>query len=590
MARRGPHHSGPFGLACTSCFESKCKCIARTDGDGCQRCHRLKKQCKRSDSLRRRNLNNKATSKARIAELESKLGGLISQLQARNVIDTDAMQTEQGSPTSAQPLDTQENDAQDSHHTEDDDDDNNNDNNPESVRSTALPMAVTAPEPWAPQHEVSEEEAQTALDTFRSCMLHHFAFVHLPTDLTAHELRCARPFLFRAIVCVMSPSSKEKASRSKELKRAICEAMLGQESQPSVDKMDLLLSLLTYMSWSWDHVLNPSNLSWLMLQAKSLTGENQLDKPDSQDARVMRLFVPGLDSRSENTGDVGMQGFLERHRAVLGCFVLSSIVSTCLGQGDPLPWTPQMQTGLATIGASTACPTDAIFAIQVRLQLLAQKAQQVHQQQQLEQGQVAVTEMTSLPALVDLAALRGQLQHVEVSLSPGISHRGLIMAHIHSTELQIDETTYAVTSTVPIMVSQFSRMAGPESSSSTRDTTNSASSRRERLNCLCRCVHAVQACTSALLALLPSEFRGVSLVQWAQLARNVAALNRLTVLIEDAALGSPTVRSVVDVPALVGRVADKLEVIAQANGEQGQDELFTRLAQTMREFCANGTA
>jgi hypothetical protein len=33
----------------------------------------------------------------------------------------------------------------------------------------------------------------------------------------------------------------------------------------------------------------------------------------------------------------------------------------------------------------------------------------------------------------------------------------------------------------------------------------------------------------------------------------------------------------------------KLELVAQANGEQGRDELFTRLALTMREFCSDAT-
>jgi hypothetical protein len=437
MERRGPSHSGPFGLACTSCFKSKCKCVARPDGDGCQRCHRLNKQCRRSDSLRRRDIKKKASSTARIAELESKLDVLISQLQSRNVIDGDA--TQQQSPvlpespsqpartTLVQPLDTAGNEAQDSDHTEDDDDDNL-----EPVRSSDSPRAVTTSEPSEPQ--VSEAEAETLLGTFRSCMLHHFAFVHLPAHLAAHKLRRDRPFLFRAIVCAVSPSAREKVARGRELKRAICEAMLGEESQPSMDRMDLLLAILTYISWGWDHVLNHGSLSWLISQAKSLACEMRLDEPDPQDARMMALFTPGFDSGSDNTGAVTRQDFLERHRAVL--------VSTYYGQGDALRWTPQMETGLAAISTNKNCPTDAALAIQVRLQLLAQKSVQIHQQQQLEQGQVATTEMTSLPALMALATLQGQLQELQMSLSPGVPQRGLIMAHIHSTELQISEATY----------------------------------------------------------------------------------------------------------------------------------------------------
>ena len=432
-------------------------------------------------------------------------------------------------------------------------------------------------------------EAETLLGTFRSCMLHHFAFVHLPANLTAHELRHDRPFLFRAIVCAVSPSAREKAARGRELKKAICEAMLGEGSQPGVDKLDLLLALLTYTSWGWDHVLNHGSLSWLTSQAKSLACEMRLGEPDSQDARIMALFTPGLDSWSDNTGIMTRQAFLERHRAVLGCFVLSSIVSIYYGQGDALRWTPLMETGFVAIRTNKNCPTDAALAIQVTVQLLAQKSVQVYQQQQLEKGQVASTETSCLPALMDLATLQGHLQEVQRSLTPGVSHRGFIMAHIHATDLQISESIYAVNSMVPIIVSQFGRMAGTGPMSATRDIASSASSRRERLQCLWQCVRAVQACTSALLALPLSDFRCISFLQCAQLERCVAALNRLTTTIEETAWDHAAVRAIIDVPGLLGRVADKMELVAQANGEQGSDELFTQLARSMREFCSDAT-
>ncbi|RYP73026.1 hypothetical protein DL771_003894 [Monosporascus sp. 5C6A] len=592
MERRGPSHSGPYGLACTSCFKSKCKCVARPDGDGCQRCHRLNKQCRPSDSLRRRTSEKKPNSTARIAELESRLDGLISQLQSRNVIDGDA--TQRQSPvlpeppsqptetTSVQLLDTAENEAQDRNHAEDDDDVILG-----SVRWSDSPEAVTTPEPL--ESQVSEAEAEILLDTFRSCMLYHFAFVHLPPHLTAHKLRQDRPFLFRAIVCAVSPSAREKVARGRELKKAICEAMLGHESQSSMNRMDLLLALLTYISWGWDHVLNHCSLTWLMLQAKSLACEMRLDGPAPLDARVMALFAPGFDSWSENTGAVTEQEFLERQRAVLGCFVLSSVVTAYYGQVDALRWTPQMEVGLAAISTNKNCPTDATLAIQVRLQLLAQKSDEVHHQQQLERGQVASTEMTPFPALMALTALQEQLQELQMSLPPGLPQRGLIMAHIHSTELSISETTHAVNSTVPIMVGQFARMTGTGSTSGAGGTASSASCRHERLRCLWQCVRAVRACTSALLASPPSDFRGVSFLQWAQLARCVVVLNRLTTTIEEPAWDRTAVRAIIDVPVLLGRVAEKLELVAQAAGEQGCEEVFTRLARTMREFCPDAT-
>jgi hypothetical protein len=561
--------------------------VARPDGEGCQRCHRLHKQCRPSDALRRRALEKKQSSAARIAELESKLGGLISQLQSRNVIGGDATQRQtpvrpeassQPAP-SVQPRSPEENEEQDDDHTEDDD------ANFGSGHWSDSPQAVPTLVRPEPQLEVSEAEGEALLGTFRSCMLPHFAFVHLPAHLTAHQLRRDRPFLFRAIVCAASPLTKEKLARGRALKMAICEAMLDQESQSSTGRMDLLLALLTYISWVWDHVLNRGSLSRLMLQAVSLASEIRLEPPPSPDLRMMALFSPGFNPQSETMVAATKHDFLERQRAVLGCFVLSSAISAYYGQIDALRWTQQMEDGLAAISSNHDCPTDATLAMQVRLQLLAQKSVQVHQQQQLEQGQVVASEMPTLPALMALTTLQGQLQDIQMSLAPALRQQALIRAHIHATELCISEATHAVNSMVPLMVRQFARMTG--GSGPMDAAASSTSSRQERLQCLWQCVRAVQACTSALLVLPPSEFRGISFIQWAQLARCAVALNRLTTTTVILTWDHAAVRAIIDVPELLGRVADKLELVAQQSGEQGFDGVFTRLARTMREYCTD---
>ncbi|KAK2776201.1 C6 transcription factor [Colletotrichum kahawae] len=88
--RRAPGHAAPYGQSCTNCFKSKCKCILRSDGDSCERCHRLKKPCHPGDSIRRTAADNTQRANARIADLEGKLSSLVSLLQDRNVIDKDA--------------------------------------------------------------------------------------------------------------------------------------------------------------------------------------------------------------------------------------------------------------------------------------------------------------------------------------------------------------------------------------------------------------------------------------------------------------------------------------------------------------------
>lgn len=609
---------GPYSLACMSCFKSKSKCVAHPGPDhpGCQRCHALNKPCQPSNAIRGRTaISKKPNSVARIAELESKVDGLISQLQSRKVIDGAATPTQSPSlsePPSASrapgrrlvplargpepPLDAEEDDALDSDPWEGRDEDCEEDEVEEANNPNQQPFrssdslhfgAAATPEPTP---RVSDTTAETYVTTFRMCMLPHFAFIDLSSSWTAQKLQRDRPFLFRAILCAAVPSSVEKAARGAMLKKSIFEAMLGAESRTSVDITDLLLALLTYMSWGWDHILNNCNLSRLMLHAKSLACELRLDEPPRAEARLMSLFDPAFGSLSRDAGAATRQDFLERQRAVLGCFVLSSVVSAHYGHmDDALRWTPQMEAGLAAIATNTASSTDALLAMQVRLQLLGQKAVQLNQQLQLHQGQGAASnDMTIYPALMDIATLQGQRHELETSLSQSLPQRGVILAHVHSTDLVMSEITHHISSMLPIMVSQFARMTGPAAMSTTGNAASTMSARQERSRCISQSMRAVQSCTSALLASPPSDFRGISFLQWAQLAHCIAALSRLTTTIDDPAWDRAAARAVMDVPALLGRVTDKLDLVSQEIiREQGSDGLFDRLARTMREFCVD---
>ncbi|KAH6850669.1 hypothetical protein B0I37DRAFT_372129 [Chaetomium sp. MPI-CAGE-AT-0009] len=594
MERRGPSHLGPYGLACTSCFKAKCKCVARTDGEGCQRCHRLRKQCRPSDSLRKRTIEKTQSSASRIRELECKLDTLISQLQTRNVIGGDQQPPSQSDSRpvgsgadSNHHFHTSEHEAGDSGHAEDGDGESDGYHaNIRPARRGASPRAVSTSD--SPEVQLSEAEAETLLNTFRSCMLSYFPFVHLPADLGAYKLRRDWPFLFRAIACAASPLSRDKAARGIGLKRAISKAILGCDSESRTGRLDLLLALLTYISWGWDHVLNRGNLPQLMSQANLLACEIRMDEPPPPDAQVRAIFTTGFGSGEG--GAVTREDFLARQRAVLACFALSSVVSAHYRQAiDALRWTPQMEDGLAAISNDGSCPTDATLAIQVRLQLLTQKSVQVHQHQQLERGQVPVTELTNFQAIMALTTLQTQRQEIQTSLSPAIPQRDVLLTHIHSTELSISEVTHAVSAMVPLMITQFSRLAGTRdlSDGTTPDNNaTTASARHERVAYLWQCVRAVQACAAALLAPAPSAFRGISFLQWAQLAHCAVALHRLTVVCDDPAWDLDAAREVVKLSRLLNCAATKLELVAVEQGEKGPDELFTRLARAMRELGA----
>lgn len=320
-------------------------------------------------------------------------------------------------------------------------------NNMSSVSANGIPLAKTPSSTVSGMvmpPSVSPSSASISVDTFRSRMLHHFPIVHLPVHLTAEQLQLHRPFLFRAIICVTSASAEEKSATSLELKRLLCEATFlkqspQQKQQQPQQIVDMLLGLLVYMSWGWEHLHSRHSLSRLMAVAISLVGElHFLDQaaPEITHTISQLELKSGYDgvygSTSETTatttatsttgaGVTNAQFYLERQRAILGYFVLGSAVSAHFSQIDAPRWIPQMDDGLAALitsgySAGAECPSDAALAIQVRLQLLAMKAAQVRERAQLPDH--PPPETLSTQALSYVRTLMGQLQELRASIPP----------------------------------------------------------------------------------------------------------------------------------------------------------------------------
>lgn len=584
MERRGPSHLGPYGQACINCFKSKCRCVARPDGPGCQRCHRLKKDCEPSNPERRQNLQKKKDSDTRLAQLEAKLDGLISRLGPREALDddhiTDTIHADQrftsvrarrkrGGRLTAQ-----------AHH-------------PESLAESPDCFATETEEPETFQPDSNpapedEESDDNVLYTFRSCHLPHFPFVRLPPGLGAHQLRAERPLFFRSIECVSS--RRHERSQYHELRRPLSEAMLEEET----DRMDLLLALMTYLSWGREH---SRILSRLTLQAVSLACEimhTPPTDPGGMDAPEVRaIFLPGPKEAA-----TAPKNFLEHHRAILGCFVLSSAVSSHLNHRiDALRWTQQMGEGLAALAANRDCPTDVSFARQVRLQFLAQEAVHIRQQCQLQTEQSSggirapPGKTPAATALVSLETLEGELQTFRVSSSLSNISTNRHLVHIWATDLEVNESRYAVGSIVPFMVSHFTTMAMSSGSEGGDAARVEPPRNGERARYLWQCVKAAKACIDVLLNDFendPAEFANIALLQWIQLSRSLDVLHYLTFRIEDPSWDRAAVPAVVNVGDMLDRVSERLEAATRAILEEsGADktEFFNEINQRIRAFC-----
>lgn len=163
-------------------------------------------------------------------------------------------------------------------------------------------------------------QADECLSFFRSRMLPFFPFINLTPNMTTWYLRQSRPFLFQAIHTVTTFSTQERLPQIEELKRVLfTSALLEVQSN-----IDLLLGLLTYITWSTDAFLGRADLlSRLMMLATSLVYDLRLFKPSSKDAEVMMTITQGQ-ADDYSPADETPYELLERQRAVLACFILSS--------------------------------------------------------------------------------------------------------------------------------------------------------------------------------------------------------------------------------------------------------------------------
>lgn len=565
MKRRGPSHAGPYGLACSNCFKAKSKYVAvsgAAETNACRRCHRLRKPCQPSDSIRQRGVPEKIdTSASRIAKLESKVNSLLTQLRSPGGVDSSGPARESTTDELVMPSIEVDVDTGDQTNLRDLETD-------EGARKNA--------------------QNEHLLEKFRSQMLPNFPLMHLPDTITAHSLEAEWPILHGAISFVAS-TSPGKTERSRDLKRLICESVLELDQNPTnLKRIGLLLAILTCLAWGFDHILPDGSMPRLMAQAVSLATEMmQSDYANSRKLMEPAAQLFGHDRQRDASATTRHDFFLDRRRAILGCFVLKSAVSAYFGRINTFQWTAQMEESLTAIRANRNCPSDGEFSLLVRLQLLAEKASQVLLWQKMEHGNL-VEEAATSPGTMSLVSLRNELQELRAALPPQRTDGQMVMAQVYSTELRLGQITHAVSSAVPLVISQFKRMLASMSAGESMVNGNSKTkmARSDQIVNLWQCLQSSRSCVLALLDWESGRFCHMSLLQWSQLAQSVACLCHLTHTIEDQGWDRETARASVNSAAILDRIIKKLQSVAEISGPGDFDNASSHLTQKMIELRA----
>ncbi|KAH8888428.1 hypothetical protein GQ53DRAFT_843406 [Thozetella sp. PMI_491] len=508
----GPADGPRYGRACMNCSRAKCRCIARPSSQGCERCHRLNKPCTPGDFSRKRNAQ-KNNPIARIAQLEGKLDGLVSLLQA-----SPAQIGPQAEAVALPP--------------------------PPSNPSTYAGSNSTAPTPTSSglspaAFEPSVEEVDEGLGIFRTRMLKFFPFLHLTDDI--QWLRQERPFLFLCIIAVSSKSTPRRFALCKEIKQTLAQRIF-LDGQGLVN-LDLLLGLLTFLSWGNDQLLNcnPHILSRFTQLAMTITFELRLNHPFG----TQKKMLPVEKSPEDCFGPTGTTRTLEERRALLGCYIMSSIISSYFGQIDPLRSSPYIEECIAVISQSRECPSDEAFALQARSHLIAREAEDAKN--------------NGVPPTFYAKALQSKLVDMRASLS---------------TDFQPDETSIAAMDYAEVSFRELVL---------SKDMTGF-----RRAESLYDCLIAVKSALDHFLKIPSTDYVGISFPVFTHLARCIIILYKLSTM-KDPSWDTGLVRSTIDLIPVLDQVISNLDQAGAMTGDGSEDGIFPRTSQlfmSVKSWCS----
>ncbi|KAF2493509.1 hypothetical protein BU16DRAFT_541190 [Lophium mytilinum] len=477
----------PYGRACVDCARSKCKCIVRTPGGACERCHRLNRECRPAPTVRVKHSRRTAASKA--MQLEQKLDNIVQLLKNNN----------QTLPANADSSDESLNHS------------STKDSSPSTTSFAAstlgsynhMPFATNSSMNYAPTLALPEPippDGEECLHDFRTHKLPFVPFIHIPPSTSSEELFQERPFLWYCIVLASTKSRPQQESLPLKVRTMLSEAMvIGQEHN-----LDLLLGVLVCVAWSnppSTGVKKPSLAVFTQL-AISLVFQLGLNKPPGSSFQTMLLNCK-INAPEASKQLASAVRTLEERRAVLGCFLVTSFssVSAFLRYMDPLRWTPHMNECLDVLAEVKEHPTDDTLVQLVRMQLIVDKAVQFS----AHYGEIGSNDFSQTPPSLYRLALQGQLQEIEKNVSGSFQHE-VILLHLHSTALYVSE------------------LGSLKSAASSNNTDY------QEVECLYASLRSLKSWLDIFFTIPPARYTGLPFSVFSQFMRCLVVLYRLSAL------------------------------------------------------------
>ncbi|KAK2837004.1 hypothetical protein FQN49_006508 [Arthroderma sp. PD_2] len=348
---------------------------------------------------------------------------------------------------------------------------------------------------------------------------------------------------------VTSKSTDTQFALSQEIKQYVSQKMLitGEKS------LDLLLGLLTFITWGRFTVYPAQILTNLMQLAVALVYDLGLNKPVSQEPAHQVLWE-GL---PEQTYTLGVRTMQER-RALLGCYIIGITIASYFRKLEPLRWTPYMDESLELLINNKEHQSDLLLVGLVRLILITENSVE------------GVWQSSSMPpnhgdgTLLRFyqRTIQARLDNFKREVSPELQQNRMILLGIYGAEAAIHECSVSTDSGM---------FTGPG---------------LQRVDSLYNYLRATKTWLDLFFTIPPAEYVNLPMPISSQLGRCLLAAFKISTF-EHPDWDRSLARETLSMPLILDQVIEKM---AQVKTEAGLDsvneeatDIFTRSA---RKFSA----
>ncbi|KAI6367493.1 hypothetical protein MCOR25_004910 [Pyricularia grisea] len=309
--------------------------------------------------------------------------------------------------------------------------------------SRTLPRMPENIEVW-PGFDLTWREATQVLNVYSTLYVPSFPFVPLPPRRSPEELYAATPFLFRTIMLVAAPqSASTQRAGEKWFRRNIAEyvVVLGEK------RLEILQSLLLFIAWGDYRFYMESKATPLLQMAIGMVVDLGLNKPplSINNLAPFSLLNEALRRHPHLRGKAAHSN--DDMRALLGCFYVTSQITTLFRREHHLPYTEFVDKCVTDLARADEYVTDRMLVAMVKMQCLVRRAHAIMAGASPEPG--ANPPYTTAAAMA-LTAIRRELYEPTSSYG-AMDERSkhLLKMHCHASLVAVHEPVIYARSPAP---------------------------------------------------------------------------------------------------------------------------------------------